>query len=139
MTVGIDTTYVNVDSAPHVEEVNYDANFPVGNHTLTVGNKYNVMVGSGGVQIKTSGSVEIGGTTFKVSAHKIHIQSSAGVNVSSENIVELQSKKNIALRSGRQILIEPGLGVRDNVIIGGATYTEGETYLHHVNIPEQTT
>jgi hypothetical protein len=137
VTVGLEATYVNVDSTPHVEEVNNDANFPVGNHTLSVGNKYNVMVGSGGVQIKTSGSVEIGGTTFKVSAHKIHIQSSAGVNVSSENIVELQSKKNIALRSGRQILIEPGLGVRDNVIIGGATYTEGETYLHHVTAPAE--
>jgi len=145
VTVGIETTYVNVDSTPHVEEVNNDASFPVGNHTLTVGNKYNVMVGSGGVQIKTTGAVEIGGTTFKVSAHKVNIQSSAGVNVSSENIVELSSKKNIALRSGRQILIEPGLGVRDNVIIGGATYTEGETYLHHVTAPmeiqqtEQTT
>ena len=90
VTVGIDTSYVNVDTAPHVEEVNNDANFPVGSYTLSVGNKYNVMVGSGGVQIKTSGSVEIGGTTFKVSAHKINIQSSAGVNVSSENIVELQ-------------------------------------------------
>jgi len=145
VTVGIDATYVNVDSSPHVEEVNNDASFPVGNYTLQVGNKWNVMVGSGGVQIKTSGSVEIGGTTFKVSAHKIHIQSSGGVNISSENIVELQSAKNIALRSGRQILIEPGLGVRDNVIVGGATYTEGETYLHHVTAPmeiqqtEQTT
>ena len=137
VTVGIDTSYVNVDTAPHVEEVNNDANFPVGSYTLSVGNKYNVMVGSGGVQIKTSGSVEIGGTTFKVSAHKINIQSSAGVNVSSENIVELQSEKNIALRSGRQILIEPGLGVRDNVIVGGATYTEGETYLHHVTAPAE--
>ena len=137
VTVGIDATYVNVDSTPHVEEVNNDTAFPVGNHTLTVGNKYNVQVGSGGVQIKTSGAVEIGGTTFKVSAHKIHIQSSAGVNVSSENIVELQSAKNIALRSGRQILIEPGLGVRDNVIVGGATYTEGETYLHHVTAPAE--
>jgi hypothetical protein len=135
VTVGIEAAYVNVDSTPHVEEVNNDASFPVGNHTLSVGNKYNVLVGSGGVQIKTSGAVEIGGTTFKVSAHKIHIQSSAGVNVSSENIVELQSEKNIALRSGRQILIEPGLGVRDNVIVGGATYTEGETYLHHVTAP----
>ena len=137
VTVGVEAAYVNVDTAPHVEEVNNDANFPVGTYTLSVGNKYNVMVGSGGVQIKTSGAVEIGGTTFKVSAHKIHIQSSAGVNVSSENIVELQSKKNIALRSGRQILIEPGLGVRDNVIIGGATYTEGETYLHHVTAPAE--
>ena len=90
--------YVNVDSTPHVEEVNNDANFPVGNHTLSVGNKYNVMVGSGGVQIKTSGAVEIGGTTFKVSAHKIHIQSSAGVNVSSENIVELSIQKKYCIK-----------------------------------------
>jgi|TARA_R110002020_G_C16299401_1_gene773034 hypothetical protein len=135
VNVGIDTSYVNVDSVPHVEEVDNSSSFPVGNYTLNVGNKYDVVVGSGGIQLKTSGPVEIGGTTLKMSAHKINLQSAAGVNISSENIVELQSSKTIALRSNRQILIEPGLGVKNNTIIGGSTYTEGETYVHHVTAP----
>jgi hypothetical protein len=133
----VDTSYVNVDSVPHVEEVDNSSAFPVGNYTLNVGNKYDVVVGSGGIQLKTSGPVEIGGTTLKMSAHKINLQSAAGVNISSENIVELQSAKSIALRSNRQILVEPGLGVKNNAIIGGSTYTEGETYLHHVTAPAE--
>jgi hypothetical protein len=137
VNVGIDTSYVNVDSVPHVEEVDNSSAFPVGNYTLNVGNKYDVVVGSGGIQLKTSGAVEIGGTTFKVSAHKINLQSAAGVNISSENVVELQSAKTIALRSNRQILIEPGLGVKNNAIIGGSTYTEGETYIHHITAPAE--
>ena len=138
VNVGIDTSYVNVDSVPHVEEVDNSSAFPVGNYTLNVGNKYDVVVGSGGIQLKTSGAVEIGGTTLKVSAHKINLQSAGGVNISSENIVELQSAKTIALRSNRQVLIEPGLGVKNNTIIGGSIYTEGETYLHHVTAPAET-
>jgi len=137
VNVGIDTSYVNVDSVPHVEEVDNSSAFPVGNYTLNVGNKYDVVVGSGGIQLKTSGPVEIAGTSLKVSAHKINLQSAAGVNISSENIVELQSAKTIALRSNRQVLIEPGLGVKNNTIIGGSTYTEGETYLHHVTAPAE--
>jgi hypothetical protein len=137
VNVGIDTSYVNVDSVPHVEEVDNSSAFPVGNYTLNVGNKYDVVVGSGGIQLKTSGAVEIGGTTLKVSAHKINLQSASGVNISSENIVELQSAKTIALRSNRQVLIEPGLGVKNNTIVGGSTYTEGETYLHHVTAPAE--
>tara|TARA_R110000824_G_scaffold10167_3_gene45099 strand:- start:1157 stop:2923 length:1767 start_codon:yes stop_codon:yes gene_type:complete len=138
VNVGIDTSYVNVDSVPHVEEVDNSSAFPVGNYTLNVGNKYNVIVGSGGMQLKTSGPLEIGGTSIKVSAHKINLQSAAGVNISSENVVELQSAKTISLRSNRQILVEPSLGVKNNTIVGGSTYTEGETYLHHVTAPAET-
>ena len=66
------------------------------------GNKFNVTVGSGGVQIKTGGAVDISGTTVKVSGHKINVQSKAGVNIASDEIIELQSPKNISLRSNKQ-------------------------------------
>tara|TARA_R110000824_G_scaffold119346_6_gene273407 strand:- start:6258 stop:8030 length:1773 start_codon:yes stop_codon:yes gene_type:complete len=128
--------FVEIGAVPHVEEVN-NSYFPVGNYTIHAGNKYNINAGSGGVDIKTSGPVEVGGTTYKLAANKVDIQSSAGVNITSENLVELISLKNISLRSNKQVLVEPGLGVKNNVIIGGSTYTEGETYLHHVTAPTE--
>ena len=128
--------FVEIGAVPHVEEVN-NSQFPVGNYSVHAGNKYNINSGSGGIDIKTSGPVEIGGTTYKLAANKVNIQSSAGVQITSENLVELVSLKNISLRSNKQILIEPGLGVKNNVIIGGSTYTEGETYLHHVTAPTE--
>ena len=128
--------FVEIGAVPHVEEVN-NSQFPVGNYSIHAGNKYNINAGSGGVDIKTTGPVEIGGTTYKLAANKVNIQASAGVNITSENLVELTSLKNISLRSNKQVLIEPGLGVKNNVIIGGSTYTEGETYLQHVTAPTE--
>ena len=137
VAVGKKVSFVHVDKFPHVEEVNNESMFPVGNYTLNVGNKWNVMVGSGGIQLKSTGNVEVGGTTFKVSAQKTNIQSAQGVNISSESIVDLQSKNNISLRSNRQVYIEPGLGVANNTVVGGSSYTEGEAYVQHVTAPAE--
>tara|TARA_R100000908_G_scaffold4770_1_gene2075 strand:+ start:1187 stop:2908 length:1722 start_codon:yes stop_codon:yes gene_type:complete len=128
--------YVKIESIPHVEEVD-NSKFPVGTSTLTVGNQYNVIVGSGGINIKTSGSMELGATTYKVSSHKISLNASKGVHINSENIVELQSAKNISLRSNKQVYVEPSLGVKNNLVVGGGAYLQGETYLHHVTAPAE--
>ena len=135
--VGEDSTFVNVDSVPHVEEVDNDKAFPVGNYELVVGNKYGIKVGSGGVELKTSGAIEIGASTYKLAANKVNIQSSSGINITSESSVLLQSSRNISFRSNNQILIEPGLGVRDNLIVGGGISVGGETYLQHVTAPAE--
>jgi len=135
VAVGENMPYVNMDYVPHVEEIDNDMNFPVGDYTLNVGNRYNVLVGSGGIQFKSSGSVEIGGTSFKAAAHKVNIQGAAGVDISSESVVEIQSLKSIALRSNRQVFIEPGLGVKNNIVVGGGLYTEGEVYIQHITAP----
>ena len=135
VAVGRKTTFTTVGAVPHVEEVANDSVFPVGNYTIQAGNKFNVTVGSGGVQIKTGGAVDISGTTVKVSGHKINVQSKAGVNIASDEIIELQSPKNISLRSNKQIYIEPGLGVSNNIVVGGGSYTEGEVFVNHITAP----
>ena len=135
VTVGDNLAFVGVSNVPHVEEVNNDMNFPVGDYTLNVGNKYNIFTGSGGVQIKTSGAFEVGGTTCKIACNKVNIQGSGGVTISSEGFVELQSANHISIRSNKQILIEPGLGVKNNLIVGGGQYIEGELYTHHITAP----
>ena len=137
MAQGKEAAFANVGAVPWGSEIDNDSMFPVGNYDLTVGNRYNVKVGSGGVQIKSTGGVEIGGTTFKVAANKTNIQSADGVSISSESIVELQSKNNISLRSNRQIYIEPGLGVKNNVIVGGSITAQGEIYAHHITAPAE--
>ena len=137
MAQGNKVTFANVGAVPAGSEVDNDSMFPVGNYDLTVGNRYNVKVGSGGVQIKSTGGVEIGGTTFKVAANKTNIQSADGVSISSESIVELQSKNNISLRSNRQVYIEPGLGVKNNVIVGGSLTVQGEIYANHITAPAE--
>lgn len=135
VTVGDNLAFANVGAVPHVEEIDNDMNFPVGNYTLNVGNRYNIQTGSGGVQIKTTGGVEIGGTSCKIACNKINIQSQYGVSISSESYVELQSANSISLRSNKQVYIEPGLGIRNNLTVGGGIYAEGEVLVHHITAP----
>jgi hypothetical protein len=135
--VGETGAFVNLDYIPHVEEVDNDMNFPVGNYTLNVGNKYNVLVGSGGIQIKTSGGIELGGSTIKMAGHKVNVHAAAGITIASESSVEIQSLKTIQLRTNRQVFIDSALGIKNNTVISGGLYTEGEVYLHHITAPAE--
>mgnify|MGYP003114762090 FL=1 len=140
VVVGKNLTFVNVGAAPHVEEVDNNMNFPAGNYTLTVGNKYNVLVGSGGVQLKSTGSVEIAGTSNKIIGEKVNITGKSGVSISSNSNVEIAGVGNdghpgVQIRSNKQVFIEPGLGVKNNITSAGGVYAEGELFVHHVTAP----
>ena len=135
MVVGKNGAFKNHDYAPMIEEVDNSSTFPCGEDSKIICNRYNRTVGSGGINLKTTGCFEIGGTTLKVGAKHITINSSHGLHIASESFVELQSLKSIVLRTNRQVYVECALGVKNNVVIGGGSYTEGETYLQHVTAP----
>lgn len=135
MLVGDTGVFKNHDYIPLVEEVDNASNYPCGNDVKVIGNSFRRHVGSGGISLKTSGNMEVGAATLKMGAKKININASHGLQLASDACVEIQSLKSVVLRSNRQVLVESSLGIKDNVIIGGATYTEGETYLHHITAP----
>jgi len=129
-------SFMKVEAIPSVEEVD-NSRFPVGTRSTTVGNRDVLEVGSGGVQIKTSGSMEIGATMYKLGANQIHINSAEGVYIDSPAVVSITSRNKISLTSNKQVLINPSLGVQNNIQVGGAAYLQGETYLHHVTAPQE--
>ena len=135
MLVSETGTFKNHDYAPHIEEVDNSSSFPGGNDDKIVGNKYSRSVGSGGIQLKTTGGIELGGSTLKGGFKRVNLNSSHGIQIASESFVELQSLKSIILRTNRQVYVESALGVKGNVIIGGGLSVEGETYLQHVTAP----
>jgi hypothetical protein len=135
MLVSNTGVFKNHDAFPLVEEIDNSSNFPCGDDAKVVGNSYRRNVGSGGISLKTTGSMEIGSATLNIGSKKIHINANLGVQIASESYVEIQSLKSVILRSNRQILVESSLGVKDNLIVGGGAYIEGETYLHHVTAP----
>jgi hypothetical protein len=128
-------TFKNHDSVPVVEEIDNTSNYPCGNDVKNVCNAYKRNVGSGGVSLKTTGIMEFGSATLKVGSKKININASHGIQIASEEYVEIQSIKSIAIRSNRQVLIEAPLGVKNNLIVGGGIYSEGENYFHHITAP----
>lgn len=127
--------YKNHDYIPHVEEVDNSSNFPCGNDDAVVGNRLSRTVGSGGINFKTTGPMELGGSTLKAGFKKININSSHGIQLASEESLELQSLKTITLRTNRQVYVESALGVKGNVIVGGGAYIEGELYCQHITAP----
>lgn len=135
MLVSDTGVFKNHDSIPLIEEIDNSSNYPCGNDVKIVGNSYKRNIGSGGISLKTTGNMEVGAATMKFGAKKININASHGLQLASDACVEIQSLKSIILRSNRQVLVESSVGVKDNMIVGGGTYTEGETYLHHVTAP----
>jgi hypothetical protein len=124
------------DYVPHVEEVDNSSNFPGGNYNLTVNNKYNLIVGSGGAQIKTSGGLTLGGSIVKIGAAKVNISGSEGIVLGSAEHIDIFSPK-IQFRSNRQIYANGSFGVLNNVIIGGGTIIDGELYVNHITAPTE--
>ena len=135
MLVGDVGIFKNHDYIPHVEEVDNSSNFPCGEDVKIVGNKYNRIVGSGGISLKTTGRTELGGSTLKTGFKKINMNASHGIHIGSERGVEIQSLKTIVLRTNRQVYVESSFGVRGNAIIGGGLAVEGETYVQHITAP----
>ena len=132
--VDSNAVYMNKSDSPLVEYVHVQ-DLPGGDYTLNVCNRFNVMVGAGGLNLKSYGSTNITGTITNMVGEQVNIASENEVNIDagtvniSADILRLRNKRQ------RQILIENSLGVNNNVIIGGGLHVEGETYLQHVTAP----
>ena len=135
--VGSKSTYVNSDSGPLLEYVDVQ-DLPGGTYNLNVNNRYNVMVGAGGINLKSYGPTNISGSITNVAGQQVNIGSENEINLDakviniSAEILKLRNKRQ------RQVLIDSGLGVNNNVVIGGGLSVEGETYLQHVTAPAET-
>ncbi len=132
--VDSNAVYTNKVDSPLIEYVHVQ-DLPGGNYSLNVCNRFNVLVGAGGLNLKSYGPTNITGTITNMIGEQVNIASENEINLDantiniSANILKLRNKRQ------RQILIENSLGVSNNVIIGGGIHIEGETYLQHVTAP----
>jgi hypothetical protein len=135
--VGSNATYVNSDSGPLLEYVDVQ-DLPGGTYNLNVNNRYNVMVGAGGINLKSYGPTNISGSITNVAGQQVNIGSENEVNIDgkviniSAEILRLRNKRQ------RQVLVDSSLGVNNNVVIGGGLSVEGEVFLQHVTAPAET-
>lgn len=132
--ISYDTTLDHREGHPLVEEIDNSSNFPCGNYTMNVGNKYILNSGSGGIHLKTAGVVNINGGVSKISGSKVQLVGSYGITLHGERNIDLVSQ-SIQLRSNRQVLVHSSLGIDRNVTVKGGLYVEGESYFHHITAP----
>ena len=117
-------------------EYTYLDDMPGGNYTVTAGNKYNLLVGSGGIDVKTTGPVSIGGSIIAIAGKQVNIASSDDTNIDGgTNLSVISNIITLRTRNRQQVVIDDNLGVSQNVVIGGGAYIKGETYLQHVTAP----
>lgn len=137
MLICTQTAFASQKPSPLVERVANDGKFPCGNYALTVCNSFNCTAGSGGIHMLTSGTVDVAGSQVVVSGSNELIMSSSGdvkitsggrFNVTADIITFRQSQ-------GKQVGVDCSLGVKNNVIIGGGAYIEGELYVNHITAP----
>ena len=131
-----DVAYVNKIESPLIEYVHVQ-DLPGGNYTLNVCNRYNVMVGGGGLNLKSYGPTNITGTITNVAGEQVNIASENEVNIDAKTINISAEILRLRNKRQRQIYIDDNLGVNKNVIIGGGLHVEGEAYLQHVTAPKE--
>ena len=136
MKIDETSVYANSEGSPLVEYVHVQ-DLPGGTSTLNVSNRYNVLVGAGGMNLKSYGPTNITGSITNVAGEQVNIGSENEVNIDggtvniSANILRLRNKRQ------KQVLVDSNLGVTKNVVIGGGLHVEGETYLQHVTAPRE--
>jgi len=135
--VGNKATYTNSDSGPLLEYVDVQ-DLPGGTYNLNVNNRYNVMVGAGGINLKSYGPTNISGSITNIAGQQVNIGSENEVNIDAKVINISAEILNLRNKRQRQVLVDSGLGVSKNVVIGGGLSVEGETYLQHVTAPTET-
>ena len=129
-------TYVNYTPSPLIELVHVQ-DLPGGDYTLNVCNRYNVLVGAGGLNLKSIGPTNITGTVTNLVGEQVNISSENEININANTInisAQILSLRNTAQK---QILIQNSLGVTNNIVVGGAVSVEGELFVQHVTAPAE--
>lgn len=139
MLISPSAAFASQKPSPLVERVANDGKFPCGNYTLTVCNAFTINTGAGGIRINTVGNFDITGRHIVVAAANEALISSGGdTKIVSQNRLELEADIIVLKqRDRKQVGIDGSLGVRQNIIIGGGAYVEGELYVNHISAPAE--
>ena len=130
-------TFYNRASTPLVEPVHMD-DFPSGNYTLTVGNRYNVLVGAGGMSLKSLGPVNISGSTVTIAGSQLNFGTDHELTIDGGKRLSLVGDVvSLRQRNKGQVVVEGSLGITNNLRVAGGAHLEGEVTLNHITAPEQ--
>lgn len=129
-------SYVRQKAVPYVEDVE-NSRFPCGTYSVNVGNKYDLKVGAGGIGIKSEGSTRIS-TKGRMSVNgnaELNLTSNHNVNITSDTHLNLTSNSSFVMTAPEQVVVNSNLGVKNNAVINGCAFIDGEVFLNHITCP----
>jgi hypothetical protein len=141
ISIQSDRTHIDQKSTPHVQSV--AQSIPWGTLNIVASNKFNTVIGSGGIYMHTDGCMDIssGGRTIISSLHEINMTTSGGniniicghnINIKGDTVTVQTTDPN------NQVVVNSNLGVARNVTVHGSTYVDGELYVQHITAPIST-
>jgi len=135
--VGPYGVFYNRTPTPLVELVHVD-DLPGGNYNLNVANKYSLLVGAGGINLKSYGVVNVSGSLTNVSGEQVNISSELETNIDGGKRLSLVGDVvSIRQRDRKQVVVEGSLGVTNNVVVAGGLHVEGEITANHITMPTE--
>ena len=127
---------------PHVETVAVNS-LAGGDYHMMVANKYNLMVGANGINMKTLGEYNLQGRIMTIAAEQI--------NISSNNQITLEGGKNLSLKADsvtlvprtqnidgeeyKSVALDATVSVSNNMVVKGGVHVEGQFSAQHITAP----
>lgn len=129
---------------PHVETVS-TSSLAGGDYSMMVANKYNLLVGANGINMKTLGEYNIQGRILTVAGDQVIISSNnqvtidGGVNINlvADSISMSPRNQNIDGTDYKSLALDGNIGVSSNMVIKGGTHVEGELSTQHITAPKE--
>jgi hypothetical protein len=123
--------------SPLIEQVQVD-DLPGGTYTLNVCNRYNVLVGAGGLNLKSYGVVNISGAMTNIAGEQVNIGSANEVNIDGGKRLSLVGDIiHIKQRFGEQVLLDGDVGISGKLIVKGGVYIEGNLAAQQTDTPQR--
>jgi len=133
--VALGGTYETYETSPHVEYVDVD-DVPGGDYNLTCTNKYKLLVGARGINIKTFGPIDMYGTIVNMTGEQVNISSQNEVLIDGGERFSIRARKISLIPFGHApVVVDGQLHVTRNAVIKGGAYVEGEMAIQHVTAP----
>ena len=138
VAIGDYGTHLNKSPSPYIERVHVD-DLPGGTYTLNVCNKYNVLVGAGGLNLKSYGVVTMTGAMVNIAGTQINIGSEQEINIDGGKHCKITADVlTIKPRQGgKNIVLDGSVGITTNAVVHGGMHVEGELTANHLTVPMQ--
>ena len=130
---------------PLVEVVQVD-DLPGGTYTLNVANRYSLLVGAGGMNMKSYGVVNISGAMTNITGEQVNIGSALEVTIDGgKRLALVADVLTLTQRDKDQVLVDSDLGVTGKTVIRGSLFVEGPIFYSeahtvgalHATLPHQ--
>jgi hypothetical protein len=122
--------------SPLIEQVHVD-DLPGGTYSLNVCNRYNVLVGAGGLNLKSYGVVNVSGAITNIAGEQVNVGSANEVNIDGGKRLSLVGDiVHIKQRNNEQIVLDSDVGITGKLIVKGGVYIEGNLAAQSTDTPQ---